>query len=32
MIGATALQLGFDLVTLNFRHFQLIPSLKIVKD
>jgi predicted nucleic acid-binding protein len=32
VIGATALQLGFDLVTLNFRHFQLIPSLKIVKD
>ena len=30
MIGATALQLGFDLVTLNVRHFHLIPSLKVI--
>ena len=30
VIGATALQLGFDLVTLNIRHFQLIPSLKVI--
>jgi tRNA(fMet)-specific endonuclease VapC len=30
VIGATALQLGFDLVTLNVRHFQLIPSLKVI--
>lgn len=30
VIGATALQLGFDLVTLNVRHFHLIPSLKVI--
>jgi tRNA(fMet)-specific endonuclease VapC len=30
VIGATALHLGFDLVTLNIRHFQLIPSLKVI--
>jgi predicted nucleic acid-binding protein len=30
VIGATALQLGFDVATLNVRHFQLIPGLKIV--
>jgi predicted nucleic acid-binding protein len=32
VIGATALQLGFDLITLNVRHFQLIPSLKIISN
>jgi len=30
IIGATALHLGFDLVTLNVRHFQAIPGLKII--
>jgi tRNA(fMet)-specific endonuclease VapC len=30
VIGTTALHLGFDLVTLNIRHFQLIPSLKVI--
>jgi predicted nucleic acid-binding protein len=30
VIGATALQLGFDVVTHNFRHFQRNPSLKVV--
>jgi predicted nucleic acid-binding protein len=30
VIGVTALQLGFDVATLNVRHFQLIPSLKVV--
>jgi len=30
IIGATALHLGFDLVTLNLRHFQMIPGLNIV--
>jgi len=30
VIGATALQLGFDVVTHNFRHFQRIPRLKVV--
>jgi tRNA(fMet)-specific endonuclease VapC len=28
-IGVTALQLGFDVATLNLRHFQRIPDLKI---
>lgn len=30
VIGATALHLGFDVATLNVRHFQSIPGLKIV--
>ena len=30
VIGATALHLGFDVVTLNVKHFQLIPGLKII--
>lgn len=30
VIGATALHLGFDVATLNVKHFQLIPGLKIV--
>ena len=30
IIGATALHLGFDVVTLNVKHFRLIPGLKIV--
>ncbi len=30
VIGVTALQLGFDVATLNVRHFQLIPGLKVV--
>jgi tRNA(fMet)-specific endonuclease VapC len=30
VIGVTALQLGFDVATLNVGHFQLIPSLKVV--
>jgi predicted nucleic acid-binding protein len=30
VIGATALHLGFDVATLNERHFRLIPGLKIV--
>ena len=28
IIGSTALYLGFDVLTLNLRHFQLIPGLK----
>ncbi len=32
VIGARALQLGFDLITLNVRHFQLIPSLKVISN
>jgi tRNA(fMet)-specific endonuclease VapC len=30
IIGATALYLGFDLATLNLRHFQRIPGLKVI--
>ena len=30
LIGATALHLGFDVATLNVRHFQKIPGLQIV--
>ncbi len=30
VIGATALHLGFDVATLNVRHFQPIPDLKII--
>lgn len=30
VIGATALHLGFDVATLNVKHFQAIPGLKVV--
>jgi predicted nucleic acid-binding protein len=30
LIGATALILGYSVVTLNPRHFQLIPGLQVV--
>jgi len=30
VIGATALYLGFDVATLNAKHFRAIPNLKIV--
>ena len=30
-IGATAIELGFRVVTANLRHFKLIPRLKIVR-
>jgi predicted nucleic acid-binding protein len=30
IIGATALHLGFDVVTLNVRHFQAIPGLNVL--
>ncbi len=30
VIGATALHLGFDLATLNVRHFERIPGLTVV--
>jgi tRNA(fMet)-specific endonuclease VapC len=30
VIGVTALQLGFDVATVNVRHFRLIPTLKVV--
>jgi predicted nucleic acid-binding protein len=30
MIGSTALHLSFDVATLNVKHFQRIPGLKVV--
>ena len=30
IIGATALHLGYDVATLNVKHFQVIPNLKLV--
>jgi tRNA(fMet)-specific endonuclease VapC len=30
LIGATALSLGFSLITVNFRHFNLIPGLSVI--
>lgn len=31
LIGATALHLSYAVVTLNLRHFQMIPSLSVVQ-
>jgi tRNA(fMet)-specific endonuclease VapC len=31
LIGATALHMSYALVTLNLRHFQMIPSLSVVQ-
>jgi tRNA(fMet)-specific endonuclease VapC len=31
LIGATALSLGFSLLTVNLRHFQKIPGLSVVQ-
>ena len=31
LIGATALHLGFAVVTLNLRHFQQIPGLSVLQ-
>ena len=30
IIGATALHLGFSVLTLNLRHFRLIPGLNVI--
>ena len=30
LIGATALQFGYGLVTRNVRHFQMIPGLSVI--
>ena len=30
IIGATALHLGFDVVTINLKHFQAIPDLRVI--
>jgi predicted nucleic acid-binding protein len=29
LIGVTALELGFSVLTVNLRHFRLIPGLKV---
>ena len=31
LIGATALSLGFSVLTVNVRHFRLIPGLSVVQ-
>jgi tRNA(fMet)-specific endonuclease VapC len=31
LIGATALHIGYEVVTLNVRHFQVIPGLSVVQ-
>ena len=31
LVGITALELGFPVLTVNLRHFRLIPGLKIVQ-
>jgi predicted nucleic acid-binding protein len=31
LVGATALELGFPVLTANLRHFRLIPGLKIIQ-
>ena len=31
LIGATALSLGFSVLTVNLRHFRLIPGLAILQ-
>jgi predicted nucleic acid-binding protein len=31
LIGATALSLGFSVLTVNLRHFRLIPDLQILQ-
>jgi predicted nucleic acid-binding protein len=30
LIGATAIEIGYTLATLNLRHFQLMPGLKVI--
>jgi len=30
LIGATALHIGYDVATLNVRHFQMIPGLRVL--
>lgn len=31
LVGVTALELGFSVLTVNVRHFRLIPGLQIVQ-
>ena len=30
VIGVTALHLGFDVATINLRHFQRVPGLNVI--
>jgi tRNA(fMet)-specific endonuclease VapC len=30
LIGATAIEIGYSLVTVNLRHFKLIPGLTVI--
>jgi len=30
LIGATALEIGYSILTVNLRHFQLIPGLNVI--
>lgn len=31
LIGATALEIGYSLLTINLRHFRLIPNLDVIQ-
>jgi predicted nucleic acid-binding protein len=31
LIGATALEVGYSMLTVNMRHFRLIPGLTVVQ-
>ena len=31
LIGATALELGYSLLTVNLRHFRMIPGLSVMQ-
>lgn len=31
LIGATALEIGYCLLTINLRHFRLIPNLRVIQ-
>jgi predicted nucleic acid-binding protein len=31
LIGATALSLGFSILTVNSRHFRMIPGLQVIQ-
>jgi predicted nucleic acid-binding protein len=31
LIGVTALELGYQVATANFRHFQMIPNLSVIQ-
>ncbi len=31
LVGVTALELGFSVLTINVRHFRLIPGLNVIQ-